>query len=344
MVILYIFLTGVLVTAAIGWVLSGPAYHGPASDHFNGKRFFNPDHPPAKGFWALLKWLFSRKRGQWEKMHNRSASESPEKEISDRLRITFVNHTTFLIQFDGINLLTDPVWAERVSPFSWAGPTRMRPPGIPLNELPAIHLVLLSHNHYDHLDIATVGSLNQKFKPMFVTPLGVTSLLIRNNITSGIELDWWEEKEIFPDVSVTCVPAMHFSGRGMFDRDRTLWSGFFVRTRFGNVYFAGDIGYNPKVFQTIGKRCSPIHVAIIPIGAYKPGWFMRSIHCSPEEAIRIHRDVRSRLSIASHFGTFPLPDDSQLDPLEDLATALQPGGGEPFIVLQEGRFIDLEKP
>lgn len=328
-----------------GWLLSGPAYRGRVSDHFDGKMFFNPDHPHAKGFSSLLKWFATRNRGRWNKSKRELTQRIPSETITDRLRITFVNHSTFLIQFGGFNVLTDPVWSERVSPFSWIGPARMRPPGILFDHLPPIHLVLLSHNHYDHLDLATVKKLNREHKPMFVVPLGVKKFLSQHNIEGCLEFDWWDEKGVLPDVNVACLPALHFSGRGMFDRDRTLWAGFLLRTKFGNIYFSGDTGYNSNVFKTIGNRFPAIDVSLIPIGAYKPEWFMSPIHCSPDEAVQIHADVKSRISIASHFGTFPLADDSQADPVDDLALAVKKRNvKEPFIALEEGHYFELEKP
>ena len=345
MTFVFIFVAVVVAVGLTGWFLSAPVYRGPVTDHFNGKFFFYPDHQSAKGFSSLLKWFATRKQGPWSKTEHRFTASSPPSRITDHLRITFVNHSTFLIQFGGINVLTDPVWSERVSPFSWIGPARMRPPGIMWEDLPPIHLVLLSHNHYDHLDIGTIRRLNQQHKPLFVAPLGVKAFLSQLQVSDCIEFDWWEGKEVFADVNITCLPALHFSGRGMFDRDRTLWAGFFLRTKFGNIYFAGDTGYNSTLFKTIGERCSPIDVSLIPIGAYKPEWFMSPIHCSPDEAVQIHCDVKSRTSIASHFGSFPLADDSQVDPVEDLSMALTKMNIKgSFIALEEGRRFELEKP
>jgi L-ascorbate metabolism protein UlaG (beta-lactamase superfamily) len=218
----------------------------------------------------------------------------------------------------------------------------MRPAGISFEDLPKIDAVILSHNHYDHLDVQTLRRLHTKHNPLIITPLGVKQFLDDENIPGAKDLDWWDDCNL-GDITIQSVPAQHFSGRGIFDRDATLWCGYVVKTNYGNIYFAGDTGYNDKTFKEIGSKCGRIKVALIPIGAYKPGWFMSPIHVSPEEAIQIHLDVRAELSIASHYGTFPLADDGQFDPLEDLSKAKNKTGisERQFITLEEGTFIEL---
>jgi L-ascorbate metabolism protein UlaG (beta-lactamase superfamily) len=214
----------------------------------------------------------------------------------------------------------------------------MRPPGILLEDLPAIDVLILSHNHWDHLDIAAVKKIHALHHPKIITPLGVKAFLDREGVTGAKDVDWWQEEEINTLLKIQSVPAQHFSGRGTFDRDATLWCGYMIRRRGGNIYFAGDTGYNDQTFKEIGERCAPIQVALLPIGAYKPRWFMSPIHCSPEEAVKIHREVRSKNSIATHFGTFPLADDGQREPVVELNKALQESGIDPetFLVLKEG--------
>jgi L-ascorbate metabolism protein UlaG (beta-lactamase superfamily) len=248
-----------------------------------------------------------------------------------------VNHSTFLIQVDGINILTDPVWSERVSPFTFTGPRRMRPPGVKFEELPRIDLVLLSHNHYDHLDVATLKRIHDKYNPQYIVPLGVSAYLRSKKIDLVRELDWWQKVSFGTNFNIEAVPAQHFSGRGTLDRDKTLWCGYAIHGDHGNIYFAGDTGYNPETFKEIGRRTNPT-LAIIPIGAFKPEWFMSPIHCSPDEAVEIFKDLGSPQTIASHFGTFPLADDGVDDPIDGLKNALKLNGipEDKFLVLKEG--------
>jgi L-ascorbate metabolism protein UlaG (beta-lactamase superfamily) len=320
----------------VTYFISAPRYKGPVSGHFNGKQFINPGGVKAKGLPDVFKWATQRKPGKWEPNPGAAYGERPPAEVTQGIRITFVNHSTFLIQFGGMNILTDPVWSERTSPFTFAGPKRMRPPGIRFEDLPRIDVVLLSHNHYDHLDIRTVVKINERFHPQFVQPLGVGEYLEENGIVVRADLDWWTSTTIDP-ITIHAVPAQHFSGRGTFDRDATLWCGYVINSKEGNIYFAGDSGYNPNTFKEIGNKFH-LDLSIIPIGAYKPQWFMSPIHCSPEEAVQIHLDLKTKQSVASHFGTFPLADDGLTDPVDELRDTLRKRGvpGKDFVVLQEG--------
>ncbi len=302
-------------------LISAPAYKGPVSDHFDGKKFGDSDESKARNLFDIIKWGVSGKKGKWKKLPKSAKKNSTFSVIDDdNMAVTFVNHSTYLIQMDGLNILTDPIWSNRASPYQWIGPKRMRPPGIRFEDLPQIDLVLVSHNHYDHLDLSTVLRLKNKFDPVFVTPLGVGQFLNQHDISVTVHLDWWDKYEFNKCFSVNAVPARHFSGRGVFDRDKTLWCGYVIQSRAGTIYFAGDTAYG-DFFSEIGNRFSPIDLAIIPIGAYKPRWFMQPIHVNPEEALKIHLDVQSAQSIGSHFATFPLADEGMNEPLEDLIKA-----------------------
>jgi L-ascorbate metabolism protein UlaG (beta-lactamase superfamily) len=282
--------------------------------------------------------MMQRKQGPWTEKKESAFGEKPDSIVTDGVKITFVNHSTFLIQLDGMNVLTDPVWSERTSPFQFAGPRRMKQPGIRFEDLPKIDYVILSHNHYDHLDINTIKEIYENHKPRIITPLGVKAFLDNNRIISATDLDWWQEFSISDSLSIQSVPAQHFSGRGVFDRDATLWCGYVIKNHRGNIYFAGDTGYNAFTFKEIGMRCSPVSVALIPIGAYKPTWFMSPIHCSPSEAIQIHFDVGASQSIATHFGTFPLADDGEHEPVHELINAMKVVNlsSDRFLILKEG--------
>jgi L-ascorbate metabolism protein UlaG (beta-lactamase superfamily) len=220
----------------------------------------------------------------------------------------------------------------------------MREPGIRFEDLPKIHFVLLSHNHYDHLDLKTMRVLQGAHHPKIVTPLGVKQFLDNEQIAGATDLDWWEQMDLSEKVKVQSVPAQHFSGRGSLDRDATLWCGYTINTTAGKIYFAGDTGYNEKTFKEIGDRCGGMRLSIIPIGAYKPRWFMSPIHTDPEEAVKIHLDVKSKVSIASHFGTFPLADDAFDDPLKDLAMARTKHNVDEkeFVIMKEGEPVVFE--
>lgn len=334
---------GLLITAVVGIIiiglaLSGPRYRGPVSDHFNGLKFLNPGKVKAKGGVDVIKWMITRKPGSWTENKADDFGKHPLGHFKDGMRITFINHATFLIQVDGVNILTDPVWSRRVSPFKWTGPRRMKSPGIRFEDLPRIHAVLLTHNHYDHLDLETMRMVWGAHHPEIIVPLGVKKFLEASHIKVTCEMDWWQRMELQSKLAIECVPAQHFSGRGLLDRDATLWCGYVIKTSAGTIYFAGDTGYNEETFKEIRARCGPFKTSMIPIGAYEPRWFMSPIHVSPEEAIKIHRDVRSEASIAMHFGTFPLADDGGDDPVTNLKQAMKKYqvGDEEFLILKEG--------
>jgi L-ascorbate metabolism protein UlaG (beta-lactamase superfamily) len=316
-------------------MFSAPRYHGPSTDHFDGSRFHNLEHPERNGLLDFLRWQFNRHRGQWNKWTNSATGAPPPARVDgSQLRVTFINHATVLIQTEGFNILTDPIWSQRASPVSWAGPKRHRPPGIRFEDLPQIDLVLISHNHYDHLNIETLQKLKEAHGSRFITGLGNGALLRARGIDALVELDWWELAHVSDTLNVTCVPAKHFSGRGLSDGDATLWCGYVVGTSSGSIYFAGDTGMGNH-FAEIKARFREIRFALFPIGAYLPRWFMCPIHLSPAEAVEVHHLLGARTSMAMHFGTFALGDDGEFEPITELRDALNddpsfwvPGHGE----------------
>lgn len=329
-----------LVFNLVGFIISAPKYKGPESDHFNGKVFTNPRGVKAKGLKDVIKWSRSRNRQPWKELTNISFGPKPLNEIKVGVKVTFVNHSTFLIQVKGVNILTDPIWSKHTSPVQFAGPKRMRPPGILFDDLPRIDYVLLSHNHYDHLDKGTMKKLIKIHDPLIITPLGVGKFIQRLGSRKVTDLDWWDEHEMVSSLKVASVPTQHFSGRGTYDRDATLWCGYVIMDGRDNIYFAGDSGYG-NFFKEIGSKYGKMKVSMIPIGAYLPRWFMSPIHISPDEAVKVHRDVNSELSIAMHFGTFPLADDGQNQPIVELGNAVKAEGIDEhvFKVLNEGESI-----
>jgi len=339
-----IILTFVTAVFAADRLLAAPKYIDGDSDHFDGKKFVNPDDYGTHHYLDVLKWWFSgNDKGAWHKMSDKSIARFPAPEPKvpgDEFRVTFVNHATFLLQIDDLNILTDPVWSDRASPYQWIGPKRMRPPGIAFEDLPPIDVVLLTHNHYDHLDIDTVHKLHEKYDPKFIVPLGVERFLQEEGITNTVHLDWWDDYSLGNDFSLTAVPARHFSGRGLFDRNKTLWCGYVLHTSLGSIYFAGDTAYGSFI-KKIDNKFGPMFTSFIPIGAYKPRWFMESIHVSPEEAVQVHKDVRSHKSIAMHFGTFPMADDGMYEPVETLRKELELADIQQseFRVLKEGETL-----
>lgn len=327
-----------------GYIFSAPGYEGATSDHYNGSTFENLGKVKSKGFSDVIKWYFNRDQGEWKEIDNFEYGEKPPAKVhGSTIRVTFVNHATFLIQTQGINILTDPVWSERTSPLDFIGPRRYVPAGIKFEDLPDIDIVIISHNHYDHLDVSTIKRLVKDYNPAFFVPLGISSFLTKTGVENTVDMDWWEERQLSPELTLACVPAQHFSGRGTFDRDKTLWTGFVVKGSGGNIYFAGDTGYG-DFFKTIGEKYGPFKLSFLPIGAYKPEWFMSPIHTSPEEAVKAHRDVHSQQSIAMHFGTFPLADDGMEAPVEDLKRAMEKYkvGMADFLILKNGESVEVK--
>jgi L-ascorbate metabolism protein UlaG (beta-lactamase superfamily) len=319
-----------LVAALVGGIgccaFSAPRYSGPALGPFDGARFHNPVAVAHASFADLVRWQLRREPGPWRAWTDAPAGPPPPRRVAHgRLRVTFVNHSTLLVQIDGLNILTDPIWSERASPLSWIGPRRARPPGIRFEDLPPIDVVLVSHNHYDHLDLATLLRLARQHRPHVIVGLGNSALLEAKGIRFVTELDWWQSVSVDRDTRVHFVPAQHFSARGLCDRDTALWGGFVIQSASGRVYVAGDTGFGPH-FARIGDRLGPLRLALLPIGAARPRWFMAPMHISPAEAVHAHQLLRSATSVAMHFGTFRLGDDGQDEPPAELAKARQAAG------------------
>lgn len=326
------------------FVFSGPGYSGPVSAHFDGVRFYNQNRSAQNDFKTFLTWVTNRNRGSWQEQvtDNGSGPQPPVRVEKGQLLVTPVGHSTFLIQSDGINILTDPVWSERASPVSFTGPRRVQAPGLRLEDLPAIDLILISHNHYDHLDLPTLRKLARSNRPQVVTTLGNKALIKKAGFDNVIELDWWQQTALQGGRPITCVPAQHFSGRGMRDSYKTLWGGFVLESTAGPIYFAGDTGYGVH-FKEILQRFGPLRLACLPIGAYKPEWFMWPGHMGPEEALKAHFELKTKTSIAMHFGVFPLGDDGQHEAAENLKAGIKKAAikGSQFLIPDCGRAIEV---
>jgi len=299
----------------------------PLAHHF-GKTFRNP-YPgfTSHGFADFLKWQWDRRRGkapQKSRRYDLSCIPNDGKSLREnggQFTATWIGHTTALIQLEGRTLLTDPLFSERCSPVSWSGPKRIVPPSPRLEHLPPIDGVLLSHDHYDHLDRATIKRLGNR--PRYLVPLRVGKILQGFGIAKDriIELDWWQDLE-WNGLQIHCTPAQHFSGRGVHNRNGTLWCSWAVLGKHHRFYFGGDSGYFPG-FKEIGEKLGAFDLALLPIGAYLPRWFMSSVHMEPAQSLQAFLDVRAEKMLATHWGTFDLADEPMDEPPKLLLAAAQ---------------------
>jgi L-ascorbate metabolism protein UlaG (beta-lactamase superfamily) len=287
------------------------------SDHFDGRRFVNPGGEAGQPFTAVPRMLLEP-RTPWPAQVDSPPQRPPELDGAAAV-VTFIGHATFLIQTAAANVLTDPMYSRRAGPLNVLGPRRVRRPAVRLEDLPPISIVLLSHNHYDHCDISTLRTLAVRFDPIVVTPLGNGPLVRSAGIRRVEELDWWERSKA-STLPITVTPAQHFSARNPFDRNRALWGGFVFEPHGARILFAGDTAYGP-FFHDIRQRLGPIDLALLPIGAYEPRWFMKPIHMNPAEALQAHLDLDASKSVGMHFGTFPMTTEGIDDPLRALDEA-----------------------
>ncbi len=300
-------------------------YNGLKSDHFDGKRFYNPGKPPKKGFGAFLKWQITADRQEWPEYEElKSYDHPPERVTGEQLRVSLVGHATVLIQTQGLNILTDPVWSERASPVQWAGPRRVHPPGIALSDLPPIDVVLLSHNHYDHLDLDSLTLLWNHSKPRIIVPLGNDRIINDHDSEIVAEAyDWGDTIRLNDEVAVHLEPMHHWSARGLFDRNKALWAAFTLSAPGGNIYFVGDSGYgNGDYFRAAKEKFRDFRLAILPIGAYDPRWFMAYGHMNPKESVQAYEDLGRPYFLPIHYQMFPLADTGYEQPLKDLRQAM----------------------
>ena len=299
----------------------------PRSDHYDGREFLNPENNIKKDFSDLLKWQFSREKKSWPAFHENRIKPILDFELKENQAGTiYINHATHFFEMGGLRFITDSVFSKRTSPVTWAGPQRVHPPALEIEALPPIDIVLVSHNHYDHMDVASIRKLQKLFEPLFITPLGNRKLLGPMGATRVIELDWWQSTKYKSskgsETEIFLTPAQHWSARGIGDRNKALWGGFVVKNPFLQIYFAGDTGYG-KLFFEINKNLGIMDLSFLPIGAYEPRWFMKEQHMNPDDAVKAHVDLKSRKTLGTHFGTFQLTDEGIDDPVLDLAKALQ---------------------
>ena len=323
------------------WNAMARYYEGPVSDHFDGTRFFDPHGAPPKSTVDLLRWWTSRNRAVWPQWAPSSYSDRPPLRVEGAaLRVSFVGHATLLLQSGGINILIDPVWSDRVSPFSFVGPKRVNHPGIDFHALPSIDAVLVSHGHYDHLDVPTLSAL-ATHRPRIIVPLGNDTVIRAQDPSIPTEgHDWGDRVVLGRDVTVTLVPMRHWSARGLTDRNKALWTAFVIETPAGRIYHVADSGYGDgHHFRTARERHGPFRLAVLPIGAYEPRWFMRDQHMNPEESVQAFKDSGAEYALAHHFGTFQLTDEAMEAPAEALIAARAAAGIPPerFRMLAPGQ-------
>jgi L-ascorbate metabolism protein UlaG (beta-lactamase superfamily) len=287
------------------------------SDHIDGKRFVNPSGTVGQPLSAVVRML-REPRTPWPRHVDVPISQPPSLDGAAAV-VTFIGHSTFLIQTEAGNLLTDPMYSQRAGPLNLIGPRRVRQPAIRFDDLPPISTIALSHNHYDHCDLPTLRRLATRFDPTVVTPLGNRRLVESVGIRRVEELDWWQETTLGA-LGITLTPAQHFSARTPFDRNRALWGGFTMVLDGVRIYFAGDTAYG-DVFHDVRRRLGPIDLALLPIGAYEPRWFMKAVHMNPAEAVQAHLDLEASQSIGMHFGTFQMTSEGIDEPVRALDDA-----------------------
>ena len=331
-------------------------YEGPRSDHFDGERFFNPGpaaaahRGPAR---FMNRFLGSSERAQWPERVRVAQTVPPPRVMGSEMIVTWIGHATILVQTRGVNILMDPIWSDRASPFSFAGPKRVRAPGVRFDDLPKIDLVLVSHNHYDHMDVPTLKRLWLRDGPLIITSLGNDKIL-RNASIDALGLDWGGTKDFLCDW--TAPPGLekililnpcriqlqrnhHWSSRWGADRNRALWSAFTVHLPDGNLFFAGDTGYGDGSWVDEAARQGPYRLAILPVGAYEPRDVMQANHVDPDEAVRIFEKLKARTALGMHWGTFQLTFEAIDDPPRRLAAARRARGiaADRFVTTEVGR-------
>jgi L-ascorbate metabolism protein UlaG (beta-lactamase superfamily) len=330
------------------WMSRMKTYAGPVSDHFDGERFFDPDGVPPKSLGDVLRWQFGRDRQRqaWPEWAPSPHADTPPARVAgDKVRLSFVGHASWLIQTAGLNILIDPVWSARASPFGFAGPKRVNDPGIAFDKLPPIDAALVSHGHYDHLDIATLSRLAAKFSPRTITPLGNdVTMRSTDDAIKTESFDWHDRVELGNGVAVTLVPTRHWSARGLFDRNKALWASFVLETPAGKIYIVCDSGYGEgEHFRRVEQKHGPLRLAILPIGAYEPRWFMQDQHMNPSDAVKALADCGAEQALAHHHGTFQLTDEAIDAPVEALHATLDEANipRERFGVLKPGQVFEL---
>jgi L-ascorbate metabolism protein UlaG (beta-lactamase superfamily) len=321
-----------------------PYYSGPVSDHFNGLTFYSPGRQnlPPKSRIDLLKWQFGGGKQAWPAAYPSPFQDKPPEQVTSGMRVMLIGHATYLIQTGGQNILIDPVWSDRASPVSFAGPKRVNPPSLSMDDLPKIDTILITHNHYDHMNIASLSALVQRFNPRLIVPLG-NDVILRDAdplLAGATAHDWGDTVALSDIVKVTLEPTLHWSARGVSDRSMALWCNFVIESNAGRIYACGDTGYDANsIFPDMKAKYGGFKLALLPIGAYEPRWFMRQEHMNPEEAVAVMQELGADQAIGHHWGTFPLTNEGVDQPKLDLTLALKAKNIAPekFVAFQPGQ-------
>jgi L-ascorbate metabolism protein UlaG (beta-lactamase superfamily) len=296
----------------------------PSLARVEAKTFENVYPFPMKSFLDALKFRFTRSPAQWPESRPVARTPVVNRNLNgSEASITWIGHSTFLIEFEGLRVITDPVYSDWIGFTSWLSSTRVTPPALKLEQTPKVDLILVSHDHFDHMDLPSLEFFAKRDDPVIVAGLGSKPLLEETGFKKIVELDWYANHSIRDGVSVTFIPAQHWSMRVPFVRNTRLWGGFYLKVRDKTLYFVGDTGYHPKLFKEIHDRVGPVDFAFIPIGAFKPQDFVRDQHIDPIDAVELHRDVKSRKSVGMHFGTFQLTDEGIDEPCELLESTVK---------------------
>jgi len=326
-------------------IFSSRYYKGPKSDHFDGRHFFNPWNRRTHSWLNVLRWKLTSKPKPWPQIQGQAFDVPPDHVQGSQIRLSFVGHATVLIQTCGLNILTDPIWAEWASPFKLSRTKRISQPGIRFDDLPKIDLVLVSHNHYDHLCLETLQKLWQRDRPRIIVPLGNDTIIRSKNPSIAVDsLDWDESLKIGESLAVHLLPSQHWSSRTPFDVDQALWGAFVIETHHGNIYFAGDTGYGQgEIFEKARAKFGAFRMALLPIGSYEPRWFMRYAHMNPQDAVQAYFDLGEPPALALHFETFAMTDEGFNDPAHALEEAKKAAGvpHDKFRALKVGQFWQL---
>jgi L-ascorbate metabolism protein UlaG (beta-lactamase superfamily) len=333
MILFYFSIAIVVGLIVLNYIYRARGYKGPRSDHFNGRHFHNiflgtvndiSYTVPLVEQFPRLSFALKKIRTTWKPRPLPEGQKIPQKRVFGKdIVITYVNHSTVLIQTEGVNILTDPIWSHRASPLPFFGPKRYMDPGVDLHKLPPIDFILLSHNHYDHMDLWTLRQIVRGHDPLIYTTLGNKKYLASYGIHNTVELDWGHAVRFSDLVSIDCVPAQHFSARAISDRRKTLWGGFVILLLHGDIYFAGDTGYGPHISHIQKMYPDGFRFGLLPIGAFEPRLYMKTYHTGPDEAITIYKDLGVRRAMPIHFGTFDLSLEAQDVPVDRLNTLLE---------------------
>jgi L-ascorbate metabolism protein UlaG (beta-lactamase superfamily) len=335
--------TAVLIPRAIA---GNRYYKGSVSDHFDGTAFFNPNGISPRGFADLLRWQFNGQKQKWPAVFPSPFPQAkPAARVEgERLVVTYVGHASFMYQIGGLNILVDPVWSERTSPVSFAGPKRVNAPGIAFEDLPPVDIIIVTHNHYDHMDMTTLKKLVAAHNPLIITPLGNDAIISKAIPSARFAVMDWGQSHDASAVTIHCEPCHHWSARGSSDRRHALWAAFVIEGPAGRIYHIGDTGFHSGInYKAAAEKFGLFKIATLPIGAYEPRWFMQGQHQNPDEAVEGFKLLNAEIALGHHWGTVQLTDEHVEAPRIALHAALDKSNiaRDRFVPLQAGQVVTV---